>query len=109
MNVKSRDQGAQSSQNLARRRKNTDRRPDFGTIASNQVDEMASPHLTHRERIVPNFWIIAALSNRLSDRSEQIPGPRDALQVERAALHKLQSGARDQIGDDARHQYFVST
>ena len=45
---------------------------------------------------------------RLSHRSEQIPGPGDTLQPERAALRKLQFGPSDKIGHDTRHEYLVS-
>lgn len=38
------------------------KRPRSG--ASNQANELAPPHLTHRERIVPNFWTIAASIER---------------------------------------------
>jgi hypothetical protein len=45
--------------------------------------------------------------NQLLLNCKQVPRARNSLEIKRASLHEFQTRARDEVGDDARHEYFV--
>src|SRR5690242_2826616 len=58
-----------------------------------------------KRKVAAPVWLSALAW--LTARRKQVPLSRQALHLEGAALGEFQSGAGDEIGDDARHQHLV--